>query len=76
VSLSNVDNDTAGISVDAIDTLSHEDGATARVSYVLNSSPTANVVITLASSDLGEGTAAPTTLTFTRQTGPRPRTSM
>jgi type IV pilus biogenesis protein CpaD/CtpE len=65
VSLSNVDDDAAGIIVAAIDTLSHEDGSTARVSYVLSSEPTSDVVITVDSSDASEGAAAPVTLTFT-----------
>jgi hypothetical protein len=59
VSLSNVDDDSAGISVDAIDLLSHEDGSMAHVTYVLGSEPTSDVVITLASSDASEASPVP-----------------
>jgi hypothetical protein len=73
VKLTNTDNDSPGIMVNALDTLSHENGATARVSYVLSSEPTADVVLTLESSDPGEGAAAPATLTFTPENWAAPQ---
>jgi uncharacterized delta-60 repeat protein len=42
-----------------------ESGGTATFTVVLNSQPTANVTIGLASSNTSEGTVSPTTLTFT-----------
>ena len=42
-----------------------EDGGTATFSVVLNTQPTANVTIALASSDATEGTVAPSSITFT-----------
>ncbi len=60
-----VDNDTAGVQVNPISGHTGEGGGSATFTVVLTSQPTANVVIALSSSDLGEGTVAPATLTFT-----------
>ena len=64
VSLSNIDNDTAGITVSAISGNTTEAGGTASFTIVLNSQPTANVGIAL-STDTTEGTISSNSLTFT-----------
>ncbi|MDQ3365861.1 MAG: hypothetical protein M3680_10580 [Myxococcota bacterium] len=62
----NIDNDSPGIRVTPTSGLFvSELGDTAQFTIVLNSEPTANVTIPLASSDLGEGTVAPASVTFT-----------
>src|SRR5205814_469926 len=67
VSVSNTDNDTAGITVSPTSGLvTTEAGGTATFTVVLNSQPTANVTITLSSSNTAEGTVSATSLTFTR----------
>ncbi len=63
--VTNVDNDTAGITVSNATTDTNESGGTASVTIVLNSEPTANVTIGVSSSRTGEGTVAPMTVTFT-----------
>ncbi|MFH1021960.1 MAG: choice-of-anchor Q domain-containing protein [Planctomycetota bacterium] len=66
VSASNTDNDTAGITVTPVAGLSTtEAGTTDGFTVVLDSQPTANVVIGLSSSDVSEGTVSPASLTFT-----------
>ena len=66
VSLTNNDNDTAGITVTPTSGLvTTESGGTATFSVVLNSQPTANVTIGLSSSDTTEGTLSTSSLTFT-----------
>jgi hypothetical protein len=65
VTVTNTDNDSAGITVSAISGPTTEALGTATFTVVLNSQPTADVVIGLASSDVGEGTVSPTSLTFT-----------
>ncbi len=66
VSVINVDNDTAGITVDPTSgLLTTEKGGTANFTVVLDSQPTANVTIGLNSSDTTEGTVSPDSLTFT-----------
>ena len=65
VAVSNLDNDTAGINVSAISGPTSEAGGTATFSMALGSQPTADVTITLASNNLGEGTTDVTALTFT-----------
>ncbi|HEU0036437.1 MAG TPA: Calx-beta domain-containing protein [Kofleriaceae bacterium] len=66
VELTNVDNDSPGVIVNPTSGLqTTESGGTATFTVVLASEPSADVTITLASSDAGEGTVAPTTLTFT-----------
>ncbi len=66
VSLINNDNDTAGITVTPTAGLvTTENGGTASFSVVLNSQPTADVVIGLSSSDTTEGTLSTSSLTFT-----------
>jgi hypothetical protein len=46
-------------------TITDEDGATASFTVVLNSQPSADVLIPLSSSDTSEGTVSPASLTFT-----------
>jgi hypothetical protein len=66
VTVTNVDNESAGITIIAAANLqTTEAGGTAKFSIVLNSKPTADVTIPLASSDPGEGTPAPASLVFT-----------
>ncbi len=66
VSVTNTDNDTAGITVSPTSGLvTTEAGGTATFTVVLNSAPTADVTIALSSSDLTEGTVGPASLTFT-----------
>ncbi len=67
VSVSNTDNDAAGITVTPTAGLATtEAGAgTATFTVVLNSQPTADVTIGLSSSDTTEGTVAPASLVFT-----------
>jgi hypothetical protein len=66
ISLTNTDNDTAGITVNPTTGLiTTEAGGKATVTVVLNSQPTANVTIALTSSDTTEGTVAPASLPFT-----------
>jgi hypothetical protein len=66
VSVSNADNDTAGITVNPTAGLvTTEAGGTATFTVVLNTQPTADVSIGLSSNDTTEGTVSPTSLTFT-----------
>ena len=66
VSVTNTDNDAAGITVTPTTGLTTtEAGGTATFTVVLNSQPTADVTIGLSSSDTTEGTVAPASLTFT-----------
>ena len=66
VSISNTDNDTAGITVTPTSGLvTNEAGGTATFDVVLDTQPTADVTITIASGDTTEGTTDVSTLTFT-----------
>src|SRR5207248_2148252 len=66
VSLTNTDNDTAGITVSPTSGLTTtEAGGTATFTVVLTSQPTANVSIPLSSGNTAEGTVSPASLTFT-----------
>ncbi|HEX2877742.1 MAG TPA: hypothetical protein VHP33_41115, partial [Polyangiaceae bacterium] len=62
---SNVDNDSAGITVSAITGDTKETGTTASFTIALNSEPKADVTITLTSSNTKEGTVSPASVTFT-----------
>jgi CSLREA domain-containing protein len=59
------DDDTAGFNVSAISRDTSEDGGQATFTIRLNSEPTGNVVIDVASSNIGEGTVDMSQLTFT-----------
>src|SRR5439155_448535 len=75
VAVTNTDNDLAGVTVTPIAGLTTtEAGGTATFTVALNSQPTANVSIGLASSDLTEGTVAPASLTFTAANWNTPQT--
>jgi hypothetical protein len=65
VMVTNVDDDTAGITVSAISGDTSEAGGAATCSIVLDSQPTADVTIGLSSSDVTEGTVSPASVTFT-----------
>jgi hypothetical protein len=66
VTVVNLDNDVAGISINPISGLvTTEVGGTAFFTIVLNTQPTDGVTINLSSSDTGEGTVSPTSVTFT-----------
>src|SRR5207247_2260464 len=66
VAVTNMDNDTAGITVIPTSGLTTtEGGGTATFTIALATQPTANVTIGLSSSDLTEGTVAPPSVTFT-----------
>ncbi len=66
VSVTNDDNDTAGITVSPTSGLvTTESGGTATFTVVLTTQPSADVTLALSSSDTTEGTVSPTPLTFT-----------
>ena len=64
VSVECLRNSTAGITVSAVSGDTTEDGGTAGFSLVLDSQPTADVAISLSSSNVDEGTVAPAALIF------------
>lgn len=75
VSATNIDNDSPGITVSPTAGLeTTEAGAEDTFTVVLNSAPAANVVIALSSSDVGEGTVSPSSLTFTSANWDAPQT--
>ena len=75
MSLTNLDNDTAGILVDASGALeTSEAGTTAQFAIRLTSQPSASVVINLSSSDTSEGIVSPSSLTFTAANWNTPQT--
>jgi large repetitive protein len=74
VTVVNVDNDAPGILVDPTDIQVSEFGDTDTFDLVLASQPTANVTITLTSTDLTEGTVSPASVTFTPATFNVPQT--
>jgi len=75
VALSNIDDDSAGITVNPpVSAQTSENGATSSFTVVLNSQPTATVSIGISSSNTGEGTVAPATLTFTTVNWNAPQT--
>jgi hypothetical protein len=65
VSMSNVDNDSAGIDISPAAGSTSESGTNTTFTIVLNSQPTANVTIPLSSNDSTEGTLSVTSVTFT-----------
>jgi hypothetical protein len=74
VSVTNIDNDSAGIQLTVTDATSGEDGSTGAVSVVLNSQPSADVSIAVASSDATEAATNPASLTFTKDNWKAPQT--
>jgi large repetitive protein len=65
VPVTNVDNDSAGISVSPVSGDTNEGGATATFTIALNSEPKADVTIPLTGNNPKEGTVSPASLTFT-----------
>src|SRR5207247_10524758 len=75
VSLTNTDDDGAGISVaPTAGLVTTEAGGQASFTVVLKSRPTADVVIAIASSDAAEGTVPAASLTFTPADWSTPQT--
>jgi hypothetical protein len=75
VLVENLDNDTTGITVDPVDSLFvSEFRDTDTFTIVLDTAPTANVTISLMSSNTFEGTVSPTSVTFTPQNWNVPQT--
>ncbi|AWV90884.1 hypothetical protein DN745_16765 [Bradymonas sediminis] len=74
VELTNIDDETAGFTVSEADGDTSEAGAQASFTVALNSKPTADVTLTLESSDPGEGTIDKSTLTFTPDNWNAPQT--
>lgn len=74
VTVTNVDNETPGIIVSAINRATTEAGGTATLTIRLRSQPSADVVIPLSSSDITEGTVSPVSLTFTALNWNAPQT--
>ena len=76
VSLTNTDNDTAGITVSPASGLeTTEGGGQATFQIELTSQPTANVTIGLSSNDTSEGTVSPASLVFTPSDWNIPKTA-
>ena len=75
VSVTNIDNDTAGFIVTPISGLTTtEAGGRAHFTVVLNTQPSADVTIALSSSNPSEGTVSPASLTFTSDNWNMPQT--
>jgi hypothetical protein len=75
VSVTNADDDTAGITVIPTSGLTTtEAGGTATFTVVLNSKPIANVTVPLSSSNTAEGTVSTASLTFTMANWNTPQT--
>jgi len=75
VSVTNMDDDTRGITVSPTAGLATtEAGGTATLAVVLNSEPTGAVSIGISSDDPSEGTVSPATLTFTSSDWSQPQT--
>ncbi len=74
VALTNIDDETAGLTIATINGSSSESGDSASFSVVLNSQPLADVVVNFASDDNGEGVPAVTSLTFTSANWNAPQT--
>lgn len=65
VSVTNIDDDIAGITVTAISGNTTEAGGTATFTVVLDTQPAASVFVGISSSDVTEGTVSTSSLTFT-----------
>lgn len=74
VSATNMDDDTAGFAVSTISGNTTEAGGQATFTVSLASQPTGDVAIDITSSDTTEGTASPSSLTFTTSDWDSPRT--
>ena len=65
VSVTNTDDDNAGITVSTLNLITTESGGSDTFTMVLTSQPTATVTVTLRSSDIGEGVISTDILVFT-----------
>jgi hypothetical protein len=65
VSVTNEDDDVAGLMVAPTSLVTIENGESVEFTVALTAEPTGEVTIAIESSDLSEGTASPSTLTFT-----------
>ncbi|MGL5131637.1 MAG: SBBP repeat-containing protein, partial [Planktothrix sp.] len=65
VTVNITDNDTVGIDINSLDTLTTETGETANFQMVLTSQPTSDVIVNLNSSNPQEGIVSTPDLTFT-----------
>ncbi len=74
VSVTNTDDDIAGITVSGISGNTAEDGTTATFTIVLDSEPTHDVTIGISSSNIDEGTVSPVSLVFTSANWDTPQT--
>lgn len=75
VSVTNLDNDTAAVVINADPLLPvSENGTTATFTIVLTTQPTANVTCSFTSSDTTEGTVSPASVTFTAANFATPQT--
>src|SRR2546430_7603642 len=76
VSMSNIDNDSAGFTVNLTDSTTGEDLSTGSFTVVLTSQPTGSNTVTVNyhSSNTAEGTMAPAALTFTTTNWNAPQT--
>jgi hypothetical protein len=74
VACTNLDNEPSVSFVGAGDVVTSESGKAAQLTVVLNTAPTADVTMTLASNDVGEGTVTPAQVTFTSANWNMPQT--
>lgn len=74
ITLRNEDDDSAGFFVGNVQGTATEAGGTATFTVRLRTQPTADVVVPVTSSDPGEGTASPASLTFTSADWQTPQT--
>lgn len=74
IALVNQDNDTAGISSSVTKVTTSEDGKTESFTVSLSTRPTAQVTVTVTSSDTTEATVKPSQLTFTPSNWNQPQT--
>jgi gliding motility-associated-like protein len=74
VSVTNMDNDVAGVSVSPTSLTTNESGSPVTFTIVLNTKPTANVTINISSNDLTEGTVSPASVIFTTTDWNTPKT--
>jgi hypothetical protein len=74
IQLLNIDDETAGFRISAISGNTREDGTPASFTIELQSQPTADVTVTVASNDVGEGTVTQTDISFTAANWNAPQT--
>jgi hypothetical protein len=74
VQVTNIDDDTPGVTVFPVSGTTTEAGATATFTVVLDSQPSDDVIIALSSDNTAEGTVSPASLTFTDANWNTPQT--